>query len=178
MEINSRSLPCRWQLMLCCQVEGKAAKGLVTCQSPHVPESLTTRQGGIEEKSEPRVLWVSMAIYQQRQRQWQHPDPSSFNLDPDPSCFNLDPDLSCFNLDPDPKSDFPCSKFDFLQQLSDFREIRENLLQQLSAFRNGFLLSSTPFRQQIIHILNNLLCQQIIHILNNLIFCSELRNSG
>jgi hypothetical protein len=42
MGINSLSLPRRWQLMLPCQAEGKAAKGLVTCQSPHVPESLTT----------------------------------------------------------------------------------------------------------------------------------------
>ncbi len=42
MEINSPSLPCQWRLMLRCQAEGKAAKGLVTCQSPHVPESLTT----------------------------------------------------------------------------------------------------------------------------------------
>jgi hypothetical protein len=40
--INSLSLPCRWQLMLHCQTKDKAAKGLVTCQSPHVPESLTT----------------------------------------------------------------------------------------------------------------------------------------
>ncbi len=43
MKINSLSLPCQWRLMLHCQAEGKAAKGLVTCQSPHVPESLTTR---------------------------------------------------------------------------------------------------------------------------------------
>ncbi len=42
MGINSLSLPRQWQLMLCCQAEGEAAKGLVTCQSPHVPESLTT----------------------------------------------------------------------------------------------------------------------------------------
>jgi hypothetical protein len=32
------------------------------------------------------------------------------------------------------KSDFPCSKFDFLQQLSNFQEIQENLLQRLSDF--------------------------------------------
>jgi hypothetical protein len=51
--------------MLCCQAEGVAAKGLVTCQSPHIPESLTTRLGGIEEKSEHRVLRVSTAIHQQ-----------------------------------------------------------------------------------------------------------------
>ncbi len=43
MGIDSLSLPCQWQLMLCCQAKGKAAKGLATCQSPHVPESLTTR---------------------------------------------------------------------------------------------------------------------------------------
>jgi hypothetical protein len=43
MEINSLSLPRQWRLMLCCQAEGKAAKGLITCQSPHVPESLTTQ---------------------------------------------------------------------------------------------------------------------------------------
>jgi hypothetical protein len=40
---------------------------------------------------------------------------------------------------------FPCSKFDFLQRLSDFQEIQENLLQRLSDFFNGFLLSSTHF---------------------------------
>jgi hypothetical protein len=43
MEINSRSLPRQWRLMLHCQAEGKAAKGLITYQSPHVPESLTTQ---------------------------------------------------------------------------------------------------------------------------------------
>jgi hypothetical protein len=43
MGINSLSLPRQWQLMLRCQAEGKAAKGLVTWQSPHIPESLTTR---------------------------------------------------------------------------------------------------------------------------------------
>ncbi len=43
-------------------------------------------------------------------------------------------------------SDFPHTKFDFLQQLSDFQEIQENLLQRLSDFFNGFLLSSTAFR--------------------------------
>jgi hypothetical protein len=42
MGINSLSLPRQWQLMLRCQAEGKAAKGLITCQSPHIPESLTT----------------------------------------------------------------------------------------------------------------------------------------
>ncbi len=43
-------------------------------------------------------------------------------------------------------SNFPHTKFDFLQRLSDFREIQENLLQRLSAFFNGFPLSSTAFR--------------------------------
>ncbi len=43
-------------------------------------------------------------------------------------------------------SNFPHTKFDFLQWLSNFREIRENLLQWLSNFSNGFLLSSTAFR--------------------------------
>jgi hypothetical protein len=43
MEINSLSLPRRWRLMLRCQAEGEVAKGLVTCQSPHIPESLPTR---------------------------------------------------------------------------------------------------------------------------------------
>jgi hypothetical protein len=43
-------------------------------------------------------------------------------------------------------SDFPHTKFDFLQRLSDFREIRENLLQRLSNFPNSFPLSSTAFR--------------------------------
>ncbi len=43
METNSLSLPRQWRLMLCCQAEGEAAKGLVTCQSPCIPESLTTR---------------------------------------------------------------------------------------------------------------------------------------
>jgi hypothetical protein len=42
MGINSLSLPRQWQSMLCCQAKGKAARGLVTCQSPHVSESLTT----------------------------------------------------------------------------------------------------------------------------------------
>jgi hypothetical protein len=44
------------------------------------------------------------------------------------------------------RSDFPCSKFDFLQWLPHFREIRENLLQWLSNFFNGFPISSTAFR--------------------------------
>jgi hypothetical protein len=35
--------------------------------------------------------------------------------------------------------------FRFLQRLSDFREIRENILQWLSNFFNGFLRSSTAF---------------------------------
>jgi hypothetical protein len=43
MEINSLSLPRQWRLMLCCRAESEAVKGLVTCQSPHVPESLTTQ---------------------------------------------------------------------------------------------------------------------------------------
>ncbi len=48
-----------------------------------------------------------------------------------------------------PKSDFLCSKFDFLQRLSDFQEIRENLLERLSDFFNGFPLSSTQFKFSI-----------------------------
>ncbi len=43
MEINSLSLPRQWRLMLRCRAKGKEAKRLVTCQSPHIPESLTTR---------------------------------------------------------------------------------------------------------------------------------------
>jgi hypothetical protein len=43
-------------------------------------------------------------------------------------------------------SDFPHTKFDFLQRLFNFQEIRENLLQRLSDFFNGFPLSSTAFR--------------------------------
>jgi hypothetical protein len=43
-------------------------------------------------------------------------------------------------------SNFPHTKFNFLQRLSNFREIQENLLQQLSNFFNGFPLSSTAFR--------------------------------
>jgi hypothetical protein len=35
--------------------------------------------------------------------------------------------------------------FRFLQRLSNFQEIRENLLQRLSNFFNGFPLSSTAF---------------------------------
>jgi hypothetical protein len=42
-------------------------------------------------------------------------------------------------------SNFPHTKFNFLQRLSDFQEIRENLLQRLSNFFNGFPLSSTAF---------------------------------
>jgi hypothetical protein len=41
---------------------------------------------------------------------------------------------------------FPHTKFDFLQQLSVFQEIQENLLQRLSNFFNGFLFSSTAFQ--------------------------------
>ena len=34
-------------------------KGSITCQTPHVPETLATRHGvGVEEKSEPSVLRV------------------------------------------------------------------------------------------------------------------------
>ena len=43
-------------------------------------------------------------------------------------------------------SNFPHTKFDFLQRLSDFPEVRENLLQWLFDFFNGFPLSSTAFR--------------------------------
>jgi hypothetical protein len=43
-------------------------------------------------------------------------------------------------------SDFPHTKFDFLQRLSAFREIQENLLQWLSNFFNSFLLSLTAFQ--------------------------------
>ncbi len=50
---------------------------------------------------------------------------------------------------PSPKSNFLCSKFDFLQWLSAFREIRENLLERLSDFFNGFPLSSTHFKFSI-----------------------------
>jgi hypothetical protein len=42
-------------------------------------------------------------------------------------------------------SDFPHTKFDFLQRLSDFQEIQENFLQRLSDFFNGFPLSSMAF---------------------------------
>ncbi len=44
------------------------------------------------------------------------------------------------------KSNFLHSKFDFLQWLSDFREIRENLLQRLSNFFDAFLISVTAFK--------------------------------
>ncbi len=44
------------------------------------------------------------------------------------------------------RSNFPRSEFNFLQQLSHFREIRENLLQWLSDFFNGFPISSPAFR--------------------------------
>jgi hypothetical protein len=56
-------------------------------------------------------------------------------------------------------SNFPHTKFNFLQWLSDFREIRENLLQPLSDFFKGFLLSSTAFRflQQISDFFNGFL---------------------
>ncbi len=57
---------------------------------------------------------------------------------------------------PSPKSDFPRSKFDFLQRLSDFQEIRENLLQRLSDFFKGFPLSLThsTFRNGFLIFLN------------------------
>jgi hypothetical protein len=42
-------------------------------------------------------------------------------------------------------SDFPHTKSYFLQRLSAFQEIRENLLQRLTTFFNGFLLSSMAF---------------------------------
>jgi hypothetical protein len=42
-------------------------------------------------------------------------------------------------------SNFPHTKFNFLQRLSDFQEIQENLLQRLSNFCNGFSLSTTAF---------------------------------
>jgi hypothetical protein len=42
--------------------------------------------------------------------------------------------------------DFPHTKFYFLQRLSDFQEIQENLLHRLSDFFNGFPLSSMAFR--------------------------------
>ncbi len=48
-----------------------------------------------------------------------------------------------------PKSDFLCSNFDFSQRLSNFREIRENLLELLFDFFNGFPLSSTYFKFSI-----------------------------
>jgi hypothetical protein len=43
-------------------------------------------------------------------------------------------------------SNFPHTKFYFLQRLSAFQEIQENLLQRLSNFFNGFPTSSTAFR--------------------------------
>jgi hypothetical protein len=43
-------------------------------------------------------------------------------------------------------SDFPHTKFNFLQRLSNLREIQENLLQRLSNFSNGFPFSSMAFR--------------------------------
>jgi hypothetical protein len=42
-------------------------------------------------------------------------------------------------------SDFPHTKFNFLQRLSAFREIQDNLLQGLSDLFNGFPISSTAF---------------------------------
>jgi hypothetical protein len=48
---------------------------------------------------------------------------------------------------PSPKLRFSShhTKFDFLQRLSNFQEIQENLLQRLSNFFNRFPLSSTAF---------------------------------
>jgi hypothetical protein len=43
------------------------------------------------------------------------------------------------------RSNFPHSKFNFLQRLSHFQEIRENLLQRLSNIFNGFPISSPAF---------------------------------
>jgi hypothetical protein len=43
-------------------------------------------------------------------------------------------------------SNFPHTKFNFLQQLSAFQKIQENLLQRLSNFFNGFPLSSAAFQ--------------------------------
>jgi hypothetical protein len=59
-------------------------------------------------------------------------------------------------------SDFPHTKFDFLQRLSDFQEIRENLLQRFPDFFNSFLLSSTAFRflQQLSDFLNGFLLSE------------------
>ncbi len=90
-------------------------------------------------------------------------------------------------------SNFPRSKFDFLQRLSDFWEIRENLLQWLSDFFNGFPISSTAFQflQRLSYFFNGfpisekpsstafrfLLYCQNTHILNILTFCSKLCNS-
>jgi hypothetical protein len=42
-------------------------------------------------------------------------------------------------------SDFPHTKFNFFQWLSNLWEIRENHLQQLSDFFNGFPFSSMAF---------------------------------
>jgi hypothetical protein len=48
-------------------------------------------------------------------------------------------------------SNFPHTKFDFFQRLSNFREIQKNLLRWLSDFFNGFPLSSmaSHFLQQL-----------------------------
>ncbi len=88
---------------------------------------------------------------------------------------------------PSPKSDFFCTKFDFLQLLPDFQEIRENLLQRLSDFFNGIPISSTAFQflQRLSKNPRNLFstafrfllyCQNT-HILNILTFRSKLCNS-
>jgi hypothetical protein len=45
-------------------------------------------------------------------------------------------------------SNFPYTKSDFLQRLSDSGEIQENLLKRLSNFFNGFPLSSTAEIQE------------------------------
>ena len=57
-------------------------------------------------------------------------------------CYHQDPSSA---ENPFVRSNFPCSKFDFLQRLSHFREIRENLLQRLSDFFNGFPIFLNDF---------------------------------
>jgi hypothetical protein len=61
------------------------------------------------------------------------------------NCQKLKNVFGKIKIFPSPTSDFLCSKFDFLQQLSNFREIQENLLQWLSDFFNAFLISVTAF---------------------------------
>ena len=62
-----------------------------------------------------------------------------------PNCQKLEKVVGKIKIFLARKSDFLRSKFDFLQQLSNFREIRENLLQWLSNFFNSFLFSSMAF---------------------------------